>query len=111
MEQFILILRNDARSLNLSPQELQDQLEKWLGWRKRLQEKGQVVFSERIGRNGLQICGSGRAVSETTGAPVIALLLINAVNIAEAVAIARDCPVYDLGGSLEIRPVQTLDVV
>jgi len=37
---------------------------------------------------------------------MLGLLIVSASSLAEAVELARGCPIYEYDGSVEVRPVQ-----
>lgn len=107
---FMLIFRGGAVSRHdLSPAELQAHVEKWYRWSEELAGQGR--------RNtGTALDGPGAAVRGrdlVTDGPyaeskdlVTGSMIFEATCLEDAIEVARTCPTYEFGGSVEVRQVR-----
>jgi hypothetical protein len=110
MAKFIYIFRGgSAERPDLSPTEMQAQLEKWYAWIAALAKANAHHGGQQLERAGKTIRGQGRVVTDGPYAEskdlVTGSMMISAASLEEATELAQDCPVFDYGGSLEVRPV------
>src|SRR5438105_1672441 len=89
-------------------------MQKWMQWMKSLGEKGILVGGEPLHPTGKQVKGSKKVVSD---GPFIeakeivgGYLMVNAKDINEAVEISKGCPIFEEEGTLEVRPVQKMEM-
>ncbi len=113
MEKFIYLFRGGDNS-NLSPEAMQAQMQKWNQWMQSLSQKGIMIGGEPLERTGKQVNGSKKVV---TDGPFVeakemigGYLVVNAKDINEAVEISKGCPIFDVDGKLEIRPIQKMEM-
>lgn len=113
MAQFILFMRgsNDYYE-GLSPEEIQQQIQKYRDWARSLQQSGKLVDAYKLRDDG------GRAVSQRNGQVVVdgpfaetketigGYFVVHAADYDEAVRIAGDAPILAEGGSVEIRQIE-----
>ncbi len=75
----------------------------------RLERSGKLVSGLRPEEGGRTIAGKDKAVQEhpydANRETVSAFFLVKAADLNEVTEIARQCPIYELGGSVEIRAV------
>ena len=111
MSQFVYLYRRPD-PLPPSPQQMQERLERWTAWFRSLQEGKHLV------ERGLPLEYSGGAVvrnkkGNVTDGPyaeskdlVTGSMIFEAASLEDAIDVARTCPTYEFGGSVEVRPVQ-----
>jgi hypothetical protein len=112
MASFMLIFRG-GRSTEDSPEQMQQQMQKWLAWFDGLTKagayKGQGAPLERRGK---VVRGTRKTVSDGPFAEakdvVGGYALVEAGSLEAAVEIARGCPIYEKDGAVEVRPVQAM---
>jgi len=109
MPKFVLIFRGAVAQSELSPAEMQAHLAKWYAWSDAIAAAGRRHGGQALAREGKTLRGRERLVTDGPYAEskdlVAGSLVISADSIDDAVATARDCPVFDYGGSVEVRPV------
>jgi hypothetical protein len=111
---FMLIFRGGAASGQvLSPSELQAHVEKWYRWSDELARQGRARGSgTALGNPGATVRGHERVVTDGPYAEskdlVTGSMIVEAACLQDAIGVARTCPVYEFGGSVEVRPVQDL---
>lgn len=109
MNEFLLIFRRDYRTEELQPtlEELDQHLSKWQEWFGSLASSDQLArqlqrwdsAGKVIGKDRQVINGPYAEIKESIGG----LIIIRAADYAEAAEIAKSCPIFDLGGNVEIR--------
>ncbi|MBT1701166.1 hypothetical protein KK083_30020 [Fulvivirgaceae bacterium PWU4] len=113
MEKYMFLFRGGDVS-HLPAQQQGAQMQKWLAWVEKLTKEGKYVSGEPLLPGGKTVAGSKKTVTDgpfaeskevTTG-----FFVVNAKNIDEAVQMAKDCPDYELGGSVEVREVMKVDM-
>jgi hypothetical protein len=110
MSEFIYLYRGVNTSA-LSPEGMQKTLEKWTGWFKELGAKGYLKNpGNPLERNGKVVNGKQKTVTDGPYAEakdvVGGYTVIEAKDIAEALELSKGCPILEVDGSVEVRPVQ-----
>lgn len=111
MEKFLFLFRG-GNFRSQSPEVMQAHMQKWFAWMEALNKKEIFVGSEPLQPVGRQLSGKNKTVTdgpfieakEMVGGYTIVL----AKDINEATEIAKDCPIFEMDGKLEIRPIQKM---
>jgi hypothetical protein len=108
--QYLLLFRGNGWDHSLSPGELQHAMEGFLDWFGRLNATGILKAAQPLMDEGRTVSGKhGRIVADGPFAEskeaVGGYFLITAASLDEAVAIAQQCPLLELGSAVEVRPV------
>ena len=92
----------------------QEHMQKWMKWMETLSQKGIMISGEPLVPTGKQVTGSKKVV---TDGPFVeakeivgGYLIVNAKDINDAVEISKGCPIYDLDGKVEVRPIQKMEM-
>jgi hypothetical protein len=106
---YLLLYRGKDWGEGLSPEELQQVMDRFLAWSDGLAKSGKVKGGQALARESKTVSGkNGRIIADgpfTEAKEAIGgYLLLQVDNFDEALAIARSCPGLDYGGSIEIRP-------
>ena len=112
MSQFIYLYRNSQQPQG-SPEQMQQQMQKWMTWLKALSDKGHVKDpGHPLERSGKVVKGASRTVTDGPFAEAKDLIggytLIEAKDIGQAVDLSAGCPIFEAGGSVEVRPVMSM---
>ena len=115
MEKFLYLFRGgDFHNGKQSPEVMQAHMQKWMGWMGDLTKKGTLLGGEPLQMTGMQVNGTKKAVTDgpfvEAKEMVGGYLLINAKDIKEAVEISKSCPILDIDGKIEVRPIQKMDM-
>jgi len=116
MSRFLLLLRDDPSVFaNLSPDQMQAIIKRYIAWGQRLREAKRVISSEKL-RDG-----EGRVVARKDDKPLATdgpfaesrelvggFYLIEARDYDEAVQLVADCPHLEFG-SIEIRQIHVME--
>jgi hypothetical protein len=108
---YMLIFRGGAVSRDdVSPSVLQAHVEKWYAWADELVQQGRRNVGTPLDNRGKAVRGYERVVTDGPYAEskdlVTGAMIIDAASLDDAVEVARQCPTYEFGGTVEVRPVQ-----
>jgi len=94
-----------------SPEQMQAHMGKWMAWIDKLRNQGKYVAGEPLLPGG-KLINPNKKVTDgpyTEGKEVVGgFFIINADDYNEAVEIAKDCPDYEYGGSVQVRQVMKM---
>jgi hypothetical protein len=112
---FMLIFRGGAVSRHdVSPSELQAHVEKWYRWADELARQGRRNAGTALDNPGATVRGHERVVTDGPYTEskdlVTGSMIIEAASLEDAIDVARTCPTYEFGGSVEVRPVQDYQI-
>ena len=113
MTEFVYFYR--GYEMPASPEEMQKKTTKWMTWLKDLSDKGHVkALGEPLQPNGKVVKGTTK--KQVIDGPyaeakdvVGGYSIITAKHIEQAVDLSMGCPIFEDGGSVEIRPIGQLD--
>jgi hypothetical protein len=113
MSEFTFLFR--GRDTCASPEQKQKLLEQWLAWFKELGAKGHIKDpGSPLEPAGKVVKGQQKIVNDGPYAEakdvVGGFILIEASDLAHAVEISKGCPILEVGGSVEVRPIQKLNM-
>ena len=111
MAKFLFVYRNSSESYGtMSPEEMQQVLQKWQTWIAQglqkgwmldpgdgLKKEGRVVNAKKVVSDGPFI-----EVKEIVGG----FSIVQADTVDAAAELAKSCPIFLRGGSVEVRPLQ-----
>jgi hypothetical protein len=110
--QFLLIIRFKADFKPASDDAVKTNIQHWQTYMGDLAKSGDLVSGYRPASEGLTISGTEKSLKPTAyvanNESVSSVLVIKAVDMDDAKSIADKCPVFEFGGSIEVRPM--LDV-
>jgi len=113
MEKFMLIFHGGVKQ-DVSPQELQANMNKWFAWVEKLNKDGRYVSGEALLPGGKLVSGKSIATDGpyTEGKELVGgFFVINASSLEEAVSIAQnEYPDFGYGGTVQVRPVMKFDM-
>lgn len=111
MEKFMLIFQG-GNMQELSPEEAQLNMGKWMAWIDRLAKEGKYVSGEPLVPGGKLVSGKNKTVSDgpfAEGKEVVGgFFIINATDMNEAVEISKDCPDFETGTTVQVRQVMKM---
>jgi len=108
--EYMLLFRGMHWDKNLSPEEIQNVMSRWIAWFDRMTQEGKA-------RAGQPLTDKGKIVSGKKGQKVVdgpfpesketiaGYILLQVATLDEAVKIAKECPGLDYGISVEVRLV------
>ena len=114
MEKFMFIFQGGMGTEQPMPsaEAMQAQMGKWMEWIGELSNAGKYVAGEPLLPGGKIVAGDDRVVTDgpfTEGKEVVGgFFIVNAADYDEAVELAKGCPDYAYGGSVQIRQVMKM---
>lgn len=114
MEKFMFIFEG-IQPGNLSPEQMQEHMGKWMAWIGKLKAANKYVAGEPLLPGGKLVSGpNGKTVTDgpyTEGKEVVGgFFIINAKDINEAVELSKDCPDLGHGSNVQVRQVMKVEV-
>ena len=114
MSEFLLCFRDTHFAKRLSPEQIQTVTTKWIVWMERLRKEGKNKDSRPLETEvTLILKKNGRTLTNrvlprpklaTTG-----YMLLRVECLAQAVEIAKTCPILDYGSTIMIQPVARIE--
>ncbi len=113
MSEFTFLFRGRDRSA--SPEQMQRTMEKWVAWFKELGANGHIKDpGHPLESAGKVVKGKQKVVSDGPYAEakdvVGGYMLIEAKDLRHALEISKGCPILEVGGSVEVRPIERLNM-
>jgi hypothetical protein len=113
MSEFTYLFR--GREVNASAEQMQKTMEKWVAWFRDLGAKGHIKDpGHPLEHSGKVVSGKKKVVTDGPFAEakdvVGGYIIVEARDLAHAAELAQDCPILQVGGSVEVRPVQKLSM-
>jgi hypothetical protein len=110
MNEFSLIFRNQQNpDVQFSPEQMQGILTQWREW------IGGIAAQDKLASPGNRLAFEGavlKSANVITDGPyaetkeiISGFIVVRAAKLAEAVELAKGCPVFNAGGSVEVRSV------
>lgn len=113
MSDFTFLYR--GRDTNASPEQMQKTMQKWRAWFKELGDSGHLKdIGHPLEKSGKVVKGTQKTVTDGPFAEakdvVGGFTIIQARDLEQASELAKSCPILEIGGSVEVRPIQVLNV-
>ncbi|MEO6723296.1 MAG: YciI family protein [Ferruginibacter sp.] len=114
MKEYLFLFRGgDGTTLQQSPEKWQAHMQKWMEWMGALQAKGQLINAQPLSRDGRQITGTAKVVTDgpfVEGKEMVGgYLMCKADSYEAAVDVAKNCPILDFDdGKVEVREIQEM---
>jgi len=113
MNKYLYLFRGgDARMAELSPEQMQEHMQKWGAWMQELSEKNVLIDGLPLSKEGKRVKEAGKVILDgpyTEGAEVVGgYLMVNAESLDHAVEISKGCPIFENDGEIEVR--ETMDM-
>jgi hypothetical protein len=113
MTEYLFLVRGgDAMKADMSPEQMEKTMGKWIAWIQQLEKAGSFKAGEPLKPEGKVIRGKKQVLTDGPYAEskdlVGGFLIIEASSLAKATEIAKQCPIYEVDGSLEVREIGRL---
>jgi hypothetical protein len=114
MAKFMYLFRGNLAALrSMSPEQMQQNMKKWMDWKDSLEKNGHVKqVGERLDGTGKVVRGKAKAV---TDGPYVEVkdavggyMLVEATDMDQAVELAKGCPILEREGTVEVRPFASM---
>jgi hypothetical protein len=112
MSEYVFLYRGGEAGR--SPERLQQMMQKWMAWFKELGEKGHVKNQGHpLERAGKLVKGQQKTIIDGPFAEAKDVVggysLIDARDLEQAVELAKGCPIFEVEGTVEVRPVMQIN--
>ncbi len=108
MASFMFLFRGGLDPQTASPEEMQQNMHKWMSWVDDLKKKGVYKAGEALLPSGKSL-HKNQVVTDGPYAEskemIGGFFIVEAADIDAAISMAADCPDLVLGGSVEVRDV------
>ena len=113
MSEFTYLFR--GRETSASPEHMQQTMEKWVAWFKELGAHGHIKDpGHPLENTGKVVQGTQKMINDGPYAEakdvVGGYIVVEAQDLAHAVELSKGCPILEAGGSVEVRPIQRLNL-
>ena len=110
MSKFLYLFRAQSEFKPASPEEMERMMKAWTAWIDDLRTQGHLMQTgERLDRSGKVVRGKSKTISDGPYAEakdiVGGYMLVQANDLAQAVELSKGCPIFDIDGLLEVRPI------
>ena len=110
MSEFLYLYRGGTTSG--TPQQMQTQMQRWATWLRDLAEKGHMKDQGNPLETGGKLVKSKKTVTDGPFAEAKDLIcgytLVTAKDLAEATELSKGCPILEVEGAVEVRPVMKM---
>jgi hypothetical protein len=107
---YMLLFRGTAWDKDLSPDQIQDVMTRWMAWFDGLMEDGRAESGQPLEPAGKIVSGKNGAVADGPFAEskeaIGGYFMLTVETEEEAIEIARMCPGLEHGMQVEVRPVR-----
>lgn len=113
MSEFVFLYRGGDPGR--SPERMQQMMQKWMAWMKQLGEKGHLKDQgQPLERTGRLVKGKDKTVTDGPFAEAKDIVggytLIEASDLDQAVELSKGCPIFEVEGAVEVRPVMKMNM-
>jgi hypothetical protein len=114
MSEFTFLYRGGMQP-GASPEQMQQQMQRWVKWMQELSQEGHLKDrGNPLERTGKVVKGKEKTVNDGPYAEAKDVVggysLIEAKDLGQAVELSKGCPIFEAGGSVEVRPVMKMDM-
>jgi len=115
MNEFSLIFRNEQNpDVQFSPEQMQDILKQWRDW------MGGIAAQNKLANPGNRLGFEGAVVRKdnvVTDGPyaeikemISGFIIVQTETLQEAIELAKGCPIFNAGGSVEVRSIIPMSI-
>jgi hypothetical protein len=113
MSEFVYLYRGGEAGR--SPEAAQQVMQKWMTWLKDLGEKGHIKDQgQPLEPTGKLVKGKQKTVTDGPFAETKDVIggytLIEARDLDQAVQLSKGCPIFEIDGAVEVRPVMKMNM-
>jgi len=114
MKEFLLVFRREvAAEAQPSPEQMQAMMKNWQDW------VGSIAAQNKLVSSGNRLAPEGKVIRPgqlVTDGPYVEIkeaiggyIMIRAASLDEAAGLAKDCPILQVGGNVEVRTVVAME--
>ena len=109
MKDFVLLFRSGLDFATATEEQLQQAMKKWKLWIEELSRQGKYLGGQRLTRNGSVLKAGEKQIIDGPYAEskeiVGGLIVIKANDLQDAIETAKNCPILNYNGIVEVREV------
>lgn len=117
MPKYMILLHDSPEAFaTVSPQQMQAVIEKYMAWGEKLRAAGAMVAGEKLADEPGKVMRGKPGNIRVTDGPYSetkevlgGYYIVQADNYDKAVEIARSCPSFEFGGTIEVREIDAMD--
>ena len=110
MASFMFLIKGGNPDAEISAEGVQQIIQKYVDWSNKLQEQGKLQAADKLAVGGRVLSGKGGQITDgpftETKETIGGYFQVEAESYEEAVAMARECPVFEKDGSVEVRQIE-----
>ena len=114
MSEFLYLFRGgDAREAAGSPEHMQAHMGRWMKWMDDLAKAGKMTGGLPLKSDGKTVNSQGLVTDGpfAEGKEIVGgYMTIKAADMNEALAISKDCPIFEFDGTVEVREIQSMEM-
>ena len=110
----ILLYGNPARWMNMSPEDMQDAMRRYMAWGEKMRKEGRLLGSNKLTDGAGKVLRGDKNVRITDG-PFTegkeflgGYYMFNADSYEHAVELSKDHPQLYYGGTVEVREIEVM---
>jgi hypothetical protein len=108
---YVLLVRGGANPEDMTPEQMKTTMNNWMAWMDELKKRNQLTLAHPLEDGGKILSGAkgknAKAFKDDKDA-VGGFFLIKAKSLADATKIAKGCPIFNNGGTVELRAVEQM---
>ncbi|MCG8573508.1 MAG: YciI family protein [Flavobacteriales bacterium] len=112
MNEYLLFLRGgDGRIEDMTEEQRNEHMQRWGAYMGKLSETGNLVGGQPLQREGIVLSSNGAdkgVVESKAGEAIGGWLHFKANDYDHAVELAKDCPIFEHDGNIEIREIMEM---
>ena len=113
MSEFVFLYRGGE--VGRSPERAQQMMQKWMTWLKELGAKGHIKDQgQPLERTGKLVKGKQKTVTDGPFPEAKDIVggytLVQARDLDQAVELSKGCPILEVDGAVEVRPVMKMNM-
>ena len=109
--EYMLLFRGGANPEDMTPEQMKMTMNNWMSWMKQLKKSKRLTSGQPLQDGGKVLSGAkGRNVAAFRDRrdSIGGYMLIKARNLGEATRMAKGCPIFNNGGTVEVRAVEQM---
>jgi hypothetical protein len=112
MSEFVYLYRG-GQQMPGSPEQAQQQMQKWMGWLKDLTARGHIKDpGHPLESTGKIVAGKPKIVTDGPFAEAKDMIggytIVHAADLTHAAELTIGCPIFEVGGTVEVRPIMQM---
>jgi hypothetical protein len=113
MTEYLYLYRGGEQRPGVSPEEMQKRMAKWMNWVKDLESRGHLKDpGHPLESKGKVVKGIPKTITDgpfTEAKDLIGgFTIVKARDLDEAADLTTGCPIFDMGGFVEVRPLRQM---